>query len=110
MRFLALDQKYYSLGSHYNEEDLGLNKKQNGLMEDVNVNGELSDNERERSSVNEDPTDLNIQLRTQAASGHPPSATTRPSSKSVSRSNGVSTSSQFIFSAVSSTSRPTTRL
>ena len=38
----------------------------------------------ERCSVNEDPTDVNIQLRTQAGSCHPPSATTRPSSKSVS--------------------------
>ena len=45
---LYLDQEYYSLCSHYNEEDTGLNEKQNGSMEDVNVNGELSDNEREQ--------------------------------------------------------------
>ena len=45
---LYLDQEYYSLGSHYNEEDTGLNEKQNGSMEDINVNGELSDNEREQ--------------------------------------------------------------
>ena len=48
LQALYLDQEYYSLGSHYNEEDTGLNEKQNGSMEDVNVNGELSDNEREQ--------------------------------------------------------------
>ena len=45
---MYLDQEYYSLGSHYNEEDTRLNEKQNGSIEDVNVNGEFSNNEREQ--------------------------------------------------------------
>ena len=47
-QLLYLAQEYYSLGNHHNEEDTGLNEKQNGSMEDVNVTGELSDNERKR--------------------------------------------------------------